>query len=69
MAVICFDYDGVIADTLALESVYYVGLYKKRGITLFETGEELRNACRGKKRKESLQKNLPGNKNRGKRRT
>ncbi|MBQ1252114.1 MAG: HAD family hydrolase [Firmicutes bacterium] len=47
MAVICFDYDGVIADTLALESVYYVGLYKKRGITLFETGEELRNACRG----------------------
>ena len=47
MAVICFDYDGVIADTLALESVYYIGLYKKRGITLFETGEELRNACRG----------------------
>lgn len=47
MAVICFDFDGVIADTFALESVYYVGVFKKRGIDAFQTGEDLRNACRG----------------------
>lgn len=47
MAVICFDYDGVIADTYALESTYYLDIYKQHGIHLFETGEDLRNACRG----------------------
>ncbi|MBQ6809881.1 MAG: HAD family hydrolase [Firmicutes bacterium] len=47
MAVICFDYDGVIADTYTLEETYYLDIYKKRGITLFQTGEDLRNACRG----------------------
>ena len=47
MAVICFDYDGVIADTFALESTFYLDIYKQHGIHLFETGEDLRNACRG----------------------
>lgn len=31
MAVVCFDFDGVIADSFALESVYYVGIFKKTG--------------------------------------
>lgn len=47
MAVIVFDYDGVIADTFALESEYYIDIYKRHGIELFQTGEDLRNACRG----------------------
>ncbi|MBR5328804.1 MAG: HAD hydrolase-like protein [Firmicutes bacterium] len=47
MSVICFDYDGVIADTFTLEETYYLDIYKKHGIYLFETGEDLRNACRG----------------------
>lgn len=47
MAVICFDYDGVIADTFTLESKYYLDIYKRHGIELFQTGEDLRNACRG----------------------
>lgn len=47
MAVICFDYDGVIADTFTLEETYYLDIYRQHGIELFQTGEDLRNACRG----------------------
>lgn len=47
MAVICFDYDGVIADTFTLEATYYIDIYQKHGIRVFQTGEDLRNACRG----------------------
>lgn len=47
MAVFCFDFDGTLADTVSLEAVYYVDLCKKHGITVFQTIDDMKEACRG----------------------
>lgn len=45
MAVIVFDFDGTLADTLGLEEKYYLPACKKLGITLFPTMDSLKEAC------------------------
>ncbi|HMM07020.1 MAG TPA: HAD family hydrolase [Clostridiales bacterium] len=44
--IICFDADGTIIDSLTVESVYYVGAYKKLGIGLVDDIEDLKKLCR-----------------------
>ena len=46
MAVICFDFDGTLGDTLGLEEKYYLPACKKLGIMLFPTMDSLKEACR-----------------------
>ena len=46
MAVICFDFDGTLGDTLGLEEKYYLPACEKLGITLFPTMDALKEACR-----------------------
>lgn len=45
MAVICFDYDGTIADTLSLEEKYYLPALKRHGVTVFQNMDDLKKAC------------------------
>ena len=46
MAVICFDFDGTLGDTLGLEEKYYLPACEKLGIRLFPTMDALKEACR-----------------------
>ncbi len=46
MAVICFDYDGTLADTISLEEQYYLPAFRRRGIEVFQTMNDLKEACR-----------------------
>lgn len=46
MAVLCFDFDGTLGDTLKLEEKYYLGACEKLGITMFRTMDDLKQACR-----------------------
>ena len=46
MAILCFDFDGTLADSLSLEEQYYLPALHRRGIHIFETMEDLKDACR-----------------------
>ena len=45
MAVICFDFDGTLADTLSLEEKYYLPALKNHGVTIFQDIFMLKEAC------------------------
>ena len=44
--IVCFDVDGTIVDSLAVEAVYYVGAYRKMGIDLVHDIEDIKELCR-----------------------
>ena len=46
MAVLCFDFDGTIADSLSLEEKYYLPLLPDYGITCFSSMNDVKVACR-----------------------
>ena len=46
MGIICFDFDGTLADTLTLETQYYLPIFHRRGIGLFKTIDDVKEACR-----------------------
>lgn len=46
MAVLCFDFDGTVADSVALEEKYYLPLFAAHGITEFQSMNDLKTACR-----------------------
>lgn len=46
MAVLCFDFDGTIADSFSLEEKYYLPLLPGYGITCFSSMNDVKAACR-----------------------
>lgn len=46
MAVLCFDFDGTIADSLSLEEKYYLPSLLDYGITCFSSMNDVKAACR-----------------------
>lgn len=47
MAVLLFDYDGVIADTFNVEKKYFLPICKNKNIEAISTQEDLRGLCDG----------------------
>ena len=45
MAVLLFDFDGVIADTLPVEVKYFLPVCKKRNLAGISSEQDLRNSC------------------------
>ena len=48
MAILLLDYDGVIADSLSLESEYFVPICRKRGIKAISAQNDLVELCKDK---------------------
>lgn len=46
MAVLCFDYDGTLSDSLAIEEKYYLRAFQNHGVDHFRCIMDLQKACR-----------------------